>query len=122
MYETNRDVLQGITKNATEGIGSPKTIIPFTILLGGEVAPALLFASMFSGTSHSWIVMTGTICGLALSYFPRLITLRRFKQSAGSVFFHPLAVSIFLAVQWFALGRRLLGIQTSWKGRSLKPQ
>ena len=122
MYETNRDVLQGITKNATEGIGSPKTIIPFTILLGGEVAPALLFASMFSGTSHSWIVMTGTICGLALSYFPRLITLRRFKQSAGSVFFHPLAVIIFLAVQWFALGRRLLGIQTSWKGRSLKPQ
>ena len=122
MYETNRDVLQGITKNATEGIGSPKTIIPFTILLGGEVAPALLFASMFSGTSHSWIVMTGTICGLALSYFPRLITLRRFKQSAGSVFFHPLAVGIFLAVQWFALGRSLLGIKTPWKGRSLKPQ
>ena len=122
MYETNRDVLQGITKNATEGIGSPKTIIPFTILLGGEVAPALLFASMFSGTSHSWIVMTGTICGLALSYFPRLITLRRFKQSAGSVFFHPLAVGIFLAVQWFALGRSLLGIKTPWKGRSRKPQ
>ena len=98
----------------------PKSTV--TILLGGEVAPALLFASMFSGTSHSWIVMTGTICGLALSYFPRLITRNRFKQSAGSVFFHPLAVSIFLAVQWFALGRRLLGIQTSWKGRSLKPQ
>jgi hypothetical protein len=51
-----------------------------------------------------------------------LITLNRFKQSAGSVFFHPLAVGIFLAVQWFALGRRLLGIKTSWKGRSLKPQ
>ena len=37
MYETNRDVLQGITKNATEGIGAPKTIVPFTILLGGGV-------------------------------------------------------------------------------------
>jgi len=123
MYETNRDVFQGITKNATEGIGSPKTIIPFTILLGGgEVAPALLFASMFSGTSHSWIVITATFFGLILSYFPRLITLNRFRQSAGSVFFHPLAVGVFLAVQWFALGRSLLGIKTSWKGRSLKPQ
>ncbi len=123
MYETNRDVLQGITKNATEGIGAPKTIVPFTILLGGGVvAPVLLLICTLSDISQSWIAMTGVSFGLALSYFPRLITRNRFKQSAGSVFFHPLAVSIFLAVQWFALGRRLLGIQTSWKGRSLKPQ
>lgn len=123
MYETNRDVLQGITKNATEGIGAPRTIVPFTILLGGGVvAPALLLIWILSGISQSWIVITAIFPGLILSYFPRLITLNRFKQSAGSVFFHPLAVGIFLAVQWFALGRRLLGIKTSWKGRSLKPQ
>jgi hypothetical protein len=123
MYETNRDVLQGITKNATEGIGAPRTIVPFTILLGGGVvAPALLLICILSGISQSWIVITAIFPGLILSYFPRLITLNRFKQSAGSVFFHPLAVGIFLAVQWFALGRRLLGIKTSWKGRSLKPQ
>jgi len=123
MYETNRDVLQGITKNATEGIGAPKTIVPFTLLLGGgEIAPALLVAYIFIGTSHSWIVITAIFSGLILSYFPRLITLNRFRQSAGSVFFHPLAVGVFLAVQWFALGRSLLGIKTSWKGRSLKPQ
>ena len=123
MYETNRDVLQGITKNATEGIGAPRTIVPFTILLGGGVvAPALLLICILSGISQSWIVITAIFPGLILSYFPRLITLNRFKQSAGSVFFHPLAVGIFLAVQWFALGRRLLGIKTSWKGRSLNPQ
>ena len=123
MYETNRDVLQGITKNATEGIGAPRTIVPFTILLGGGVvAPALLLICILSGISQSLIVITAIFPGLILSYFPRLITLNRFKQSAGSVFFHPLAVGIFLAVQWFALGRRLLGIKTSWKGRSLKPQ
>jgi hypothetical protein len=123
MYETNRAVLQGITKNATEGIGAPRTIVPFTILLGGGVvAPALLLICILSGISQSWIVITAIFPGLILSYFPRLITLNRFKQSAGSVFFHPLAVGIFLAVQWFALGRRLLGIKTSWKGRSLKPQ
>ena len=123
MYETNRDVLQGITKNATEGIGAPKTIVPFTILLGGGVvAPTLLLACMFTGISQSWITMIGTLSGLALSYFPRIMTLSRFRQSTGSVCFHPLAVGIFLTVQWFALGRRMLGIKTSWKGRSLKPQ
>lgn len=123
MYETNRDVLQGITKNATEGIGAPKTIVPFTILLGGGViAPTLLLACMFTGISQSWITMIGTLSGLALSYFPRIMTLSRFRQSTGSVCFHPLAVGMFLAVQWFALGRRILGIKTSWKGRSLKPQ
>ena len=123
MYETNQDVLQGITKNATEGIGAPKTIVPFTILLGGGVvAPTLLLACMFTGNSQSWITMTGTLSGLALSYFPRIMTLSRFRQSTGSVCFHPLAVGMFLAVQWFALGRRILGIKTSWKGRSLKPQ
>ena len=123
MYETNRDVLQGITKNATEGIGAPKTIVPFTILLGGGViAPTLLLACMFTGISQSWITMIGTLSGLALSYFPRIMTLSRFRQSTGSVCFHPLAVGIFLTVQWFALGRRILGIKTSWKGRSLKPQ
>ncbi len=123
MYETNRDVLQGITKNATEGIGAPKTIVPFTILLGGGVvAPTLLLAYMFTGISQSSITMTGTLSGLTLSYFPRIMTLSRFRQSTGSVFFHPLAVGMFLAVQWFALGRRILGIKTSWKGRSLKPQ
>ena len=123
MYETNQDVLQGITKNATEGIGAPKTIVPFTILLGGGVvAPTLLLACMFTGNSQSWITMTGTLSGLALSYFPRIMTLSRFRQSTGSVCFHPLAVGMFLTVQWFALGRRMLGIKTSWKGRSLKPQ
>jgi len=40
MYDTNRDVLQGLMKNATEGIGSPKTIIPFTLLLGGGQSPS----------------------------------------------------------------------------------
>lgn len=66
MYETNQDVLQGITKNATEGIGAPKTIVPFTILLGGGVvAPTLLLACMFTGNSQSWITMTGTLSGLA---------------------------------------------------------
>jgi hypothetical protein len=35
---------------------------------------------------------------------------------------HPVGIAVFLAIQWVALGRRLLGLQTSWRGRSLTPQ
>jgi hypothetical protein len=35
---------------------------------------------------------------------------------------HPLGVAVFLAIQWVALARKLLGLQTAWRGRSLVPQ
>ncbi|MEI6505003.1 MAG: glycosyltransferase family 2 protein [Planctomycetota bacterium] len=45
MYERTADVWRGLSKNATEGIGSPATIVPFTILLaGGQILPAALVA------------------------------------------------------------------------------
>ena len=30
---------------------------------------------------------------------------------------HPLGILVFLAVQWYALGRQLLGRPAGWKGR-----
>jgi hypothetical protein len=33
-----------------------------------------------------------------------------------------LAITMFLVIQWYALSRRCLGLQTSWKGRQLAPQ
>jgi hypothetical protein len=32
------------------------------------------------------------------------------------------AVVTFLAIQWTALARKVLGVQTSWRGRRLAPQ
>jgi len=50
MYATSRDVWRGLSKNATEGIGSPATILPFTILLGGgQVLPVVLAACRLAG-------------------------------------------------------------------------
>jgi len=45
MYERSTDVWRGLSKNATEGIGAPATIVPFTVLLGGgQILPAVLVA------------------------------------------------------------------------------
>jgi hypothetical protein len=46
----------------------------------------------------------------------------RFRQSLLSAVAQPLAVAVFLAIQWTAIVRKSLGMQTSWRGRPLAPQ
>jgi hypothetical protein len=48
--------------------------------------------------------------------------INRFGQSVLIACAHPLGIAVFLAIQWFALVRHLLGLKTSWRGRALAPQ
>ena len=125
MYTRSLDVWRGLSKNATEGIGSPATILPFTILLaGGQILPAVLvvwgLATRWSGWP-TWAVPVAFIA-VALSYLPRILEAVRFRQSMMSVVAHPLGIAVFLAIQWVSLVRRQFGLQTRWRGRSLAPQ
>jgi len=125
MYTRSLDVWKGLSKNATEGIGSPATIIPFTILLaGGQMLPWVLVAWGLATGWQGWPAWTvaAAVVAVALSSLPRILAAGRFRQSFTSVLAHPLGILVFLAIQWVALGRRLLGLQTSWRGRSLAPQ
>ena len=126
MYETSREVFNGLAKNATEGIGSPRTILPFTVLLaGGQVLPTVLLLGWLAGwPSAEWSPVSVALVLLAvgLSLLPRLLAVGRFRQSLISSLLQPLAITVFLFIQWYALSRRCLGLQTSWKGRELAPQ
>jgi hypothetical protein len=125
MYTRSLDVWKGLSKNATEGIGSPATIVPFTILLaGGQMLPWVLVACGFATGWQGWPAWTvaASLVAIALSSLPRILEAGRFRQRFTSVLAHPLGIAVFLAIQWVALGRRLLGLQTSWRGRSLTPQ
>ena len=125
MYTRSLDVWKGLSKNATEGIGSPATIGPFTILLaGGQMLPWVLVAWGLATGWQGWPAWTvaAAVVAVALSSLPRILAAGRFRQSVTSVLAHPLGILVFLAIQWVALGRRLLGLQTSWRGRSLAPQ
>jgi len=125
MYERSADVWNGLSKNATEGIGAPATIVPFTVLLaGGQILPAGLVAwGLATGWQGfpQWAIPVA--CGAAgLVWLPRLLDAIRFRQSLASAAAHPVAVAVFLVIQWVALARRQLGLKTSWRGRPLAPQ
>jgi adenylate kinase family enzyme len=125
MYSRSLDVWRGLAKNATEGIGAPATILPFTFLLGaGQILPFVLVAiGLATGWSRwpAWAIAASILaCGLALA--PRLVEAIRFRQSLTSAFAQPLAIAVFLAIQWVALARKALGLNTTWRGRSLAPQ
>jgi hypothetical protein len=110
MYTDARGVWQGLVKNATEGMAAPGRIVPFTVLLGaGQVLPLVLVA-----------VWPGVWTGLAVAacYLPRVLAAVRFRQSWRGVVLHPVGVAALLVLQWYALGRKLLGYRATWKERA----
>ena len=125
MYERDADVWRGLSKNASEGIGSPATIVPFTILLaGGQILPVVLTAWGLATGWQGWPRWTIPVAGVAavLAFVPRLLDAVPFRQSLASALVHPLGVAMFLVIQWTALVRKLMGLKTSWRGRALAPQ
>lgn len=110
MYTTAGEVWQGLGKNATEGLAAPARIVPFTVLLGaGQVLP-LWLAVRWPG---AW-----TLLALGASYLPRLVAARRFHQSWRGALLHPFSVILLLVLEWYALGRKLLGGRATWKERA----
>ncbi len=115
MYRDASEVWSGLGKNAIEGLGSPGTIGPATLLLsfGQIVPPALLVLAAFLPMS-----VLPALVGTLLVYLPRVAMARRFSHSADSVIAHPLGVALLLVIQWQSLLRSLAGGAASWKGRS----
>ena len=125
MYGTDREVLRGLGKNATEGIAAPGSILPFTLLLaGGQILPALLLGCGLAAGWEGWPTwgVAMALAAAAAAWAPRLVAVHRFGHSLTSALVHPLGVAVFLGIQWTALIRRSLGLKTSWRGRALSPQ
>jgi hypothetical protein len=94
MYRSAGEVWRGLAKNATEGLGAPATIVPATVML-----------------------LAGVVM-LPVTYVPRFIAARRFRQSWLGAVLHPVGVIVLLAIQWIALARLWLGRPAAWKGRA----
>lgn len=112
MYHDARGVWQGFAKNAHEGLGSNRLIIPASaMLLLGQIAPFLLLL-----TTHGSAQIVAAAAAL-FSLAPRLDAAKRFRQSFAGAMLHPLGIALLLANQWWALFRRWQGAAVQWKGR-----
>lgn len=118
MYTSMQQVVQGLLKNATEGIAQPKLIGIFTVLLlGGQTLPIF---SLGHAIFWKWSTTATVILSIAtvLSYVPRTLAAIRFRQSLTGVIFHPIAIALFIALQWWAMVRAKLGRKPiAWRGR-----
>ena len=137
MYSSASEVWSGLAKNATEGLADPKRIVPVTVLLLlGQVLPfgPLLIVLSFPllGIILGALGMDVHISNpvqlavLALSFgvsicaiwTVRAVCAVRFKQDWRSALLHPVGITLLLAVQWYALTRKLWGGKISWRGRA----
>lgn len=115
MYRNAREVWQGLGKNATEGMAAPRRIVPFTVMLFfGQVMPVVWLAEVAQRHGRVTWPLVAVLCG----YGVRAVAAVRFKQSVFGALMHPLAVAVLLVLQWWSLGRKLLGRQAVWKQRA----
>ena len=119
MYSSMQQVVQGLLKNATEGIAQPKLIAVFSVLLiGGQTLPIF---SLPHAVFYGWPVAAIVILCLATiaSFIPRSLAAKQFKQPWLGVVLNPIAVALFVALQWWALARKSLGVKpVLWRGRA----
>lgn len=118
MYRSNGEVWAGLAKNATEGLGSPRGILPWSVLLtGGQILPFVLVAAAALDGAR---LLSPTALAVIV-YLPRVLALRRFRQSWLFAALHPFSIASLLGLQWFALIKRGLGKPARWKGRTYLP-
>jgi hypothetical protein len=121
LYQSGGDLWRGLSKNATEGLGSPAVIVPATaLLLLGQVLPVVLLWLAYIHVL-SQVVLQFSIAATVLAYLPRFLGMVRFRQSFIGALLHPLGVLIFLALHWHAFARMVLGKPADWKGRVYAP-
>lgn len=119
MYRNAAQVWQGLAKNATEGIAAPVRILPISLLLIlGQVVPFVLAAMLLAGRSVQAEVAVFIAVAVASAWLPRVLAARRFRQDWRSAALHPFGILVLLAVQWYALTRKLTGGPVSWKDRA----
>jgi hypothetical protein len=118
MYSTNAEVWRGLARNAHEGLGSPRLIGPATLLLlGGQILPVGLLLVFCLQTPVLPLAIPLLILGTAAAFFPRLMSVARFRQPLGGALLHPLGICALLAIQWFGFVRSLCKRPALWKGR-----
>jgi glycosyltransferase involved in cell wall biosynthesis len=120
MYRDPISLWNGLSKNAGEGLASPRLIVPMTLILAaGQILPIpLLIIALASPTLNDRALLLALgVAATLTSYLPRFLMASRFRQSWLGACLHPVGILILLAIQWYSWFRNLLGMREVWKGR-----
>ena len=126
MYTSASEVWSGLAKNAVEGLGAPALIVPASALLFlGQILPFLTLGSLihqqingFPAPNRPHLCIFVTLTTIVAAYVPRFLGVIRFRQDWRGAILHPFGMVLLLAVQWYALCRKVIGCKTSWRHRA----
>ncbi len=117
MYADTASLIEGLLKNAAEGIARPVALPVWTVLLiGGHVMPWLLLVAAAARGDRSSMIVAALACGLSIG--ARVLQARRCREVPSSVALHPFGMASLIAVQWVALVRQARRRPKTWRGRT----
>ncbi|WP_409564276.1 glycosyltransferase [Methylobacterium sp. J-076] len=118
MYDGFATAWAGFSKNAHEGLATPRALPLWTALLGlGHLLPLpLLIAGLVGLLPPEATVLSAVALGLSLA--TRAAITRATCEPAATIPLHPASVAVALAIQWNVLLRRERAGAATWKGRS----
>ncbi len=120
MYDGFLSAWRGFSKDATEGMATPRALPVWTLLLaGGHLWPfVVLIAALSTASIQALGVAALAIVLLAVA---RIAVAHATGQRALAVVLHPAAVVATLALQWQALIAARRGRARTWRGRTYTP-
>lgn len=118
MYASFAETWRGLLKNAVEGFAKQPLLLVMTALIVlTSVVPAVLLVARICWGGSTGQGLEVAVCGL-LSYLPRIVCCLCFDGAWKVVLLQPAAMLLFLAVQWTAWVRSLLGLSVQWRART----
>lgn len=118
MYRSFDEAWAGFSKNAHEGMATPRALPVWTLLLfGGHVLPALLVLAALVGLlspAAAFVAFAALVVSLGTRAAITLIA----DEPPATIPLHPLTVAVALAIQWNVLLRAKRAGAAVWKGRS----
>ncbi|KAA0125262.1 glycosyltransferase [Methylobacterium sp. P1-11] len=118
MYDGFAQAWAGFSKNAHEGMATPRALPVWTLLLGfGQVLPSLLVLAGLIGLMPAAALVPAALA-LVLSLATRTAITVAVRAPWATIPLHPAAVAVALAIQWNVLLRRERAGAATWKGRS----
>jgi hypothetical protein len=118
MYRSFAEAWAGFSKNAHEGMATPRALPVWTLLLVlGQVLPLVLVLAGLFGLlpGHA---LAAALAALIVALATRAAITLVVNEPVATIPLHPLTVLTALAIQWNVLLRQERAGAATWKGRS----